>query len=120
VKRQVSIQQEQSTEAFEVVTGLEELNWVEFPLALLTKNPSAHLKTVRFQDTICDSASGELIERRVLVSAADALTLPTWQDQDVLLALMKHTRDSTGFASPVVPFTIYKILKLLNWPDNGA
>lgn len=120
MKQQVAKQESYSSEAFEIVTGLEELNWVEFPLALLTSKAPAHLKTLRFQDTIEDSASGERIERRVLVSAADALTLPTWQDQDVLLAMMKHTRDSTGFSSPVVPFTLYKILKILNWPDNGT
>lgn len=120
MKRKVSTERRSETEAFEVVTGLEELNWVEFPLALLTKNPDRHLKTLRFQDTIRDSASGEMIERRVLVSAADALSLPTWQDQDVLLALMKYTNDLNRFETPIVPFTLYKILKLLRWPDNGA
>lgn len=120
MKSKISTKLQAGNQAFEVVTGLEELNWVEFPLALLTKNPDQHLKTLRFQDTIRDSASGELIERRVLVSAADALSLPTWQDQDVLLALMKYTNDLNRFESPIVPFTLYKILKLLRWPDNGA
>jgi hypothetical protein len=36
------------------------------------------------------------------------------------LALMKYTNDFNRFESPIVPFTLYKILKMLRWPDNGT
>jgi len=107
---------------FEEVLGFEELNLVEFPLAVLASRPPQGVKTLRFEDWIRDKQSGQRVNRKVLVSAPDAkeVGLPTYIDVDVLLAMMRHTVQELGEFRAIVPFSIHQICKQLRWPHNGT
>lgn len=99
--------------------GLEELNLVEFPLALLCDKRPEGVKTIEFADTIRDSSTGQDVHRRVLITGSDAWGLPTWQDQDVLMALMKLTNDCHGFTRREFKFSLYEVRRELGWPSDG-
>lgn len=95
----------------------DELNFAEWPLALLTDRPSADQKTVTFRDLT--HQDGKPIERQLTITGSDAYGLPTPLDQDVLLATLELTRRKTGFARSTVSFTCYELLNLLDWHDKG-
>ncbi len=97
--------------------GLEELNLVEFPLALLARQIPSDLKTLRFEDSIFDRKLKRRVHRQVIVTAADAWGLPNALDMDVFLALMKLTHDKHGFRERTVEFSLYELLGLLGWPQ---
>jgi len=101
------------------VPAVEELNLVEFPLALLAKSPPKGQTELVFEDCIQDSASGDAHTRRVVIRAPEQFGLPTAKDQDVLLAAMVLTQRKNGFESETVEFSLYELLKLLGLPDNG-
>lgn len=99
--------------------GLEELNLVEFPLGLLCDKRPLDQKTIEFCDSVRDSATGRDVVRRVIVTGADEWGLPTWQDIDVLLALMKLTNDRHRFAERTLHFSLYELRETLAWPSDG-
>ena len=103
----------------QAVDAIEEMNLLEFPLVLLADRVPTGLKTLTFEDAIRDSSTGEQVQRKVIVSAPDALTLPNATDQDILLALMKHASEQNGFRKREVPFTLYQICKQLRWGTSG-
>ena len=103
-----------------ILPALEELNLVEFPLAMLSDYPAAGIKTLQFRDTIKDAASGEKLERTVTVSGSDAFGLPTAKDQDILLALQMLTELKNQWQEKRVTFTIYELCKLLDWSGGSA
>jgi hypothetical protein len=92
------------------------LEWV---LVLLSRQAPADLKTITAQDIITDAESGQKVERSFIMSAPDALTLPTWQDIDILLALLKLTMQRTGFQERLLRFSLYEVLKSLRLSDSG-
>ena len=55
----------------EFVNGSDENNLAEFPLALLADFAPPNQKTVEFQDTLTDWATGKEIIRRVCVTGSD-------------------------------------------------
>lgn len=99
--------------------AVEELNLVEFPLALLAKSPPKDQTEVVFEDSIQDSATGEGHRRRVIIRAPQQYGLPTAKDHDVLLAAMVLTQRKNQFEGETVEFSLYELLKLLGLPDNG-
>jgi hypothetical protein len=64
-----------------MMTGKDEMNLAEFPLAVLTDRPSPHLKTLVFEDRIRDKGrQDQEITRRLTISASDRYGLPTATD----------------------------------------
>ena len=100
--------------------GLEELNWIEFPLAILADSPKQGETKLSFSDSISDRESGTRIERKVSLWTHGDFGLPNWQDMDVLLALMTLTNEKNRFQERAVEFSIYELRELLRWPTNDG
>ncbi len=96
------------------ILDVDEQNSIEFPLALLSRSVPVAQKEIVFRDRIRDNATGLWLDRSCTVSANANSSLPNWWDQDVFLALEVLTNRKNGWQNPVVEFTIYEILKLMN------
>lgn len=97
--------------------GVDELNLAEYSLSSISERIPAGLKTIVFEDQIFDRNEGRTVERRLTISGSDRYGLPTATDDDVLLACLQLSK-LQGFASPVVIFSRYELLKLLRWSDD--
>ena len=95
----------------------DEMNLAEFPLAVLSTRVNPGLKTLEFTDTH-RSQSGELVERKWIITGADKFGLPTSTDDDVVLGLMRLSM-AQGFRERKVYFTRYELLKTLRWSTEG-
>ena len=91
----------------------------EFPIGVLADRVADGRKTLEIVDEITDKQSGGQVQRRVTISGSDKWGLPTGQDTDVLLALMKLTNDKQQFRQREVPFSLYELRELLRWPNDG-
>ena len=92
--------------------GKDEMNLAEFPITLLTDRVPEGQKTLHYEDR----------HGRLTVTGSDDYGLPTAADADVIVALIQLTKKRTNFASdsdPVVNFTRYELIKILNWQDIG-
>lgn len=94
--------------------GKDELNLAEFPIAALSNRVDQDTKTIVFEDSTFDQASGQIIKRSLTITASDAFGLPTASDDEVLLGLIQLTRQA-GFTSPKVYFTPYRLMQILGW-----
>ncbi len=95
----------------------DEMNLVEFPLAVLSTRTDSNIKTLEFKDSI-KGKSGEVINRSWIITGADKFGLPTSSDEEVLLGLLKLTVDS-GFEQRKIYFTRYELLRILRWTTEG-
>ena len=95
----------------------DEMNLAEFPLAVLSTRTNPTVKTLEFSDVVRLS-SGETIERQWIVTGADKFGLPTSTDDDVILGLIRLTKEQS-FRERKVFFTRYELLKILRWTTEG-
>jgi hypothetical protein len=95
----------------------DEMNLAEFPLTVLSKRADPSVKTLEFSDYV-KGKSGELINRKWIITGADKFGLPTSSDDEVLLGLLKLTADD-GVQSRKVHFTRYELLRVLRWTTEG-
>ena len=102
------------------VRGRDEMNFAEFPLALLTDRAPSGLKTIETEDQITDERKGQVLKRKLTITASDKYGLTTPKDEDVLLALIQLTKESNNFTDRKVSFSRSELLKLLGWPRTGA
>lgn len=56
--------------------GLEEMNLVEFPLAVLADSAPKGKKTIEFADSVYDRANRAYVDRRCIVTGSDKWGLP--------------------------------------------
>jgi len=94
----------------------DEMNLAEFPLAVLGDRVPAGVKTLTFEDAIMDR--GRSITRRLTVSGSDKYGLPTSLDDEVILGLIQVTKENQ-FRDRLVQFSRYRLIKLLDWRDEG-
>lgn len=94
--------------------GRDELNLAEFPISAIGSRSDPNLKTLKFEDRSFDKAAGEMIDRKLIVTASDEYGLPTTSDDEVLLGLLQISR-LQKFESPTVTFTPYQLLRILGW-----
>ena len=94
--------------------GRDELNLAEFPISAIGSRSDPSVKTLRFEDRTFDKASGEMIHRRLTITASDEHGLPTTADDEVLLGLLQMSR-LQKFESPSVTFTPYQLIRILGW-----
>lgn len=94
--------------------GRDELNLAEFPISAIGSRSDPSVKTLRFEDRTFDKASGEMIHRRLTITASDEHGLPTTADDEVLLGLLQMSR-LQKFESPQVTFTPYQLIRILGW-----
>jgi Replication initiator protein A len=97
----------------------DELNLAEFPIALLTDRVPSGQKTIEFQDQIYDERKGQVITRRLVITASDKYGLPTSKDDEVILGLIQLTKQANDFTDRRVDFTRLDLLKLLGWENTG-
>lgn len=100
-------------------TGKDELNLCEFPIAALSDRVPAGQKTIEFQDRIYDERKGELVTRKLTITASDKYGLPTAKDDEVILCLVQLTKEANGFSERTVRFSRSELIRLLGWPDQG-
>jgi hypothetical protein len=98
--------------------GRDEMNLAEFPLALLADRVPAGCKTLVFEDRIQDKSQGRHVVRRLTISACDKFGLPTALDDEVILGLVQLSK-ADNFTNREVPFSRYKLIRLLGWRDEG-
>lgn len=98
--------------------GKDEMNFAEFPLGVISKRSDPAVKTLVFVDKITDRRTGEVVNRKLTITGADAYGLPTSTDDEVLLALIQITK-LQGFTDRKVYFSRYQLIRLLGWPVNG-
>lgn len=96
----------------------DELNFAEFPIASVADRIPSSQKTLTFTDTIFDQSRNARVSRKLTISGSDHYGLPTALDDEVILALIQLT-SSQGFAAKKVHFTLYQLIQLLGWRDDG-
>lgn len=97
--------------------GRDELNLAEFPISAIGSRFDSDVKTLKFEDRSFDKASGEMIHRRLTITASDEFGLPTAADDEVLLGLLQLSR-LRKFESQTVAFTPYQLLRILGWTST--
>jgi hypothetical protein len=99
--------------------GRDEMNLVEFPVALLAERAPKGVYTLKFQDEIHDKTTNQIIQRKVTVAATPEYGLPTAKDEEVLLGLLQLTKITNEFTDPKVLFSRYQLIDLLGWKQEG-
>ena len=97
----------------------DEMNFCEFPLALLSDRPAKGVKTVSYAYASVDPNNKKPVTRRVTITGSDKWGLPTAKDDEVLLALIYFTKQSNDFTQRQVYFSRRQLLLLLNWQPEG-
>ena len=99
--------------------GRDEMNLVEFPVALLAERAPKGIYTLKFQDEVRDQTTKQIIQRQVTVAATPEYGLPTAKDEEVLLGLLQLTKITNEFTDPRVLFSRYQLIDLLSWKQEG-
>lgn len=106
--------------------GRDEMNLAEFPISSLNDRLPKGCHTLEFSDEIYDQAAGCSVIRKLTITAPPSSKggdersgLPTATDDEVIVALIQHTKLVNNFSDPRVPFSRYELLKLLGWADVG-
>jgi hypothetical protein len=99
--------------------GKDEMNFAEFPIALLTDRAPKGQKFIKFEDEIYDEKRKKTIVRRRVIEGSEEYGLPTATDDLVILALIQLTKLKGDFAKREVSFTRLELIKLLGWADEG-
>lgn len=113
------VEPERPTTTSGSLLGRDEMNFAEFPLALLTDRVPSDLKTLEVEDRIYDERKKHFVHRRLTITASDKYGLPTPKDEDVLLALIQLTKQTNQCTDRRVSFSRAELLKLLDWPRTG-
>ena len=99
--------------------GRDEMNLVEFPVALLAERAPTGVYTLEFSDVFSDWQHQRTIHRHVTIAGTPKYGLPTAKDEEVLLGLLQLTKITNEFTSPRVEFSRYQLLELLKWKNEG-
>lgn len=100
-------------------SGKDEMNFAEFPIALLTDRVPKGQKLIKFEDQVYDEKRKKLITRRRIIEGSEEYGLPTATDDLVILALIQLTKLKGGFTKREVEFTRLELIKMLGWADEG-
>ncbi len=112
------MEQEENETAIRKILGRDELNLAEFPLSLIGRRAPGNAKTLQFSDVVYDRSLGQNVTRRLTVSAADLLGLPTAIDDEVLLGCIQLSQEQKH-RSPKVLFERANLLDVLGWKRSG-
>lgn len=97
----------------------DEMNLAEFPLSCMANRAPRGVKTLVFEDEVWDHGKNEMVARKLTIAGSDDYGLPTALDEDVLVFLMKLTKQANGFTEPKVHFSRYQVIQLLGWDEGG-
>jgi hypothetical protein len=115
------MEHEAQTEAVSALlpSGKDEMNFAEFPIALLTDRVPKDQKSIKFEDQIYDEKRKKVITRRRVIEGSEEYGLPTATDDTVILALIQVTKLKTDFTRRQVDFTRLELIRMLGWPNEG-
>lgn len=99
--------------------GKDEMNFAEFPIAMLTDRAPKGVKSIKFEDQVYDERRKKLITRRRIIEGSEEYGLPTATDDMVVLALIQLTKQKSDFIRRDVEFTRLELIRLLGWGDEG-
>ncbi len=99
--------------------GKDEMNFAEFPIALLTDKVPKGQKSIKFEDTVYDHKKKKTITRRRIIEGSEEYGLPTATDDAVVLALIQLTKLKGDFSRREVEFTRLELIRMLGWTDEG-
>lgn len=99
--------------------GKDEMNFAEFPIALLTDRVPKGQKSIKFEDQIYDEKRKRLVTRRRIIEGSEEYGLPTATDDAVILALIQLTKLKSNLTQREVEFTRLELIKMLGWPNEG-
>jgi hypothetical protein len=99
--------------------GKDEMNFAEFPIALLTDRVPKGQKSIKFEDKIYDEKRKRLVTRRRIIEGSEEYGLPTATDDAVILALIQLTKLKSNFTQREVEFTRLELIRLLDWTNEG-
>src|SRR3954451_7377215 len=97
--------------------GKDEMNFAEFPIALLTDRVPKGQKSIKFEDQIYDEKRKKLITRKRVIEGSEEYGLPTATDDTVVLALIQLTKLKSDFTQREVEFTRLELIRMLGWQD---
>ena len=97
--------------------GKDEMNFAEFPIALLTDRVPKGQKVIKFEDQIYDEKRKRIVTRRRIIEGSEEYGLPTATDDAVILALIQLTKLKGDFTQREVVFTRLELIKMLGWAD---
>jgi len=92
--------------------GKDEMNLLEYCIFSANDRVDRKTKSLVFEDAYAGR------QRKLTVAFSAEYGRPTVRDDQVLVALLKLTRDQ-GFQSATVNFTRYEVLSVLDWPQTG-
>lgn len=110
--------QNKSSIPLKIVQGRDELNLAEFPLSAISTRTDPNQKSMVFEDRIFDKSRGDVVKRKLTISASTEYGLPTALDDEVILGLVQLTK-LQNFAEPKVHFTRYQLIQILGWRDDS-
>jgi hypothetical protein len=99
--------------------GKDEMNFAEYPIALLTDRVPKGQKSLKFEDEVYSEKRRKLITRRRVIEGSEEYGLPTATDDLVVLALIQLTKLKGDFKHPEVEFSRLELINTLGWPDEG-
>ena len=99
--------------------GKDEMNFAEFPIALLTDRVPKGQKSIKFEDQIYDDKRKKLITRKRVIEGSEEYGLPTATDDTVVLALIQLTKQKSDFQRREVEFSRLELIRMLGWPNEG-
>jgi hypothetical protein len=99
--------------------GKDEMNFAEFPIALLTDRVPKGQKVIKFEDDVYDEKRKRMVLQRRVIEGSEEYGLPTATDDLVILALIQLSKLRGDFSSREVEFTRLELIKLLGWADEG-
>ena len=102
-----------------VSVGKDEMNFAEFPIALLTDRVPTGQKIIKFEDEVYDERRKRMVPRRRVIEGSEEYGLPTATDDLVILALIQLTKQKGNFARRQIEFTRSELIALLGWNDEG-
>jgi len=100
------------------VIGKDEMNLLEYCIFSATDRVDRKTKSLVFEDPVFCNIEKRQLTRKLTVAFSAEYGRPTARDDQVMVAMMKKSRDE-GFRSQRVSFTRYELLKILGWPENG-
>ena len=119
IQMQLAITEETGSFPSLPLGGKDEMNFAEFPIALLTDRVPKDQKIIKFEDEIFDEKRKRVMTRRRIIEGSEEYGLPTATDDLVILALIQLTKLQGDFTKREVEFTRLELIKLLGWPNEG-
>ena len=102
-----------------LLSGKDEMNFAEHPIALLTDRVPKGQKALRFEDEVWDERKKKMVPRKRIIQGSEEYGLPTATDDTVVLGLIQLTKLKNNFQRPDLEFTRLELIKLLGWPNEG-